>query len=91
MDLQPGAIDQQVAGDVRVRQIGREIPFIVFLDVLKTEQQIKAFSIPPDRGTVRPILFAAVPLAFRICRSRMARFIDMEFRAPEQRATVANM
>ena len=33
--------------------------------MLKTEQQIQAFCIPPDGRAVCAILFAAVPLAFR--------------------------
>ena len=40
------------------------VPLVILLHVLKTEEQIQAFSIPPDRRAVRAILFAAVPLAF---------------------------
>jgi hypothetical protein len=53
----------QRAGDIRFGRVRREIvSLVIFLHMRKTEEQIQAFSIPPDWGAVRAILLAAVPL-----------------------------
>jgi len=55
-----------IASDVRVRCSRRvTVSLVVFFDVIKTEQQVKAFSARPHRGTMRANLFTTVPLAFR--------------------------
>jgi len=55
-----------IARDLPVREAGELIvALIVFLDVLEAEQKELPFRIAPDRGAMRAVFVAAVPLARR--------------------------